>query len=133
MFSKPETPEMDDFKRKLFKKIFWKISKFLTETLPHVFLFCFVSEHSKLFSFWEEKMHFLAAEVTTPPPLADASAKNAIFFDGFNNIIFCLLLPELMWLDQDKSVQEIWNYKNCTDIFSFLNCVEYPRFRAHGQ
>ena len=62
------------------------MSKFLTDTLAkisqNIYAYSFVSEHSKYFLLYLEKnLDFLAAGMgSIPPPLADASAKNAIFY-----------------------------------------------------
>ena len=98
MFLKQEKPEMDYFAeeknlvlkekyinslnilRKYFEKLFLRIP---LENVTNTFAYSFVSEHlSIFFLFWEKNLHFLAARGggSTPPPLADVSAKNARFF-----------------------------------------------------
>ena len=80
---KQEKPEMDDFKEeekrknpsKTFNilKIFWKMSKILTDTRQKchkIFLY--------IFSFWEKNMHFLeAGGGVDPHSIASASTNNA--------------------------------------------------------
>ena len=69
MFLKQEKPETDVFeeekifgskgKFQYFKKAFWKMSKFLMDTLvrmlKNIFAYSFVSEHTKHSSFYKKK------------------------------------------------------------------------------
>ena len=76
MFLKQQKPEMDNFER------YWE--NVLTDTLAkcnkiflHILLF---KNILRFFLILRKNLHFLAAGGgVDPPPLADASAKNAIF------------------------------------------------------
>ena len=90
MFLNQEKPEMDDFGRKIclvLKEKNRKYQKFLTDTLArisqNIFVYSFVSEHSKNVFYFEKKTAFFSGGWSTPSPplpLADASPKNESFF-----------------------------------------------------
>ena len=67
----------------IFKEKIGSKRTFLTDTLAkihNIFAYSYVSEHFRHFFFFILRKNFSGGRVDPPPPLADASAKNASFF-----------------------------------------------------
>ena len=93
MFLKQEKPEMDDFER---KKNLGSI-KCLTDSFSNKYIYLHILLFQtilSIFFYLRKKLAFFSGEGSTPPPLADTSAKNASFLTG--SLSYCrndLLCP----------------------------------------